>query len=59
MITITELIDKLSECRSKYGEGMIVIVDSNNDYFRNGFNIDLGNYNGILGWEYLLQINDI
>lgn len=58
-MTITELIDKLTEIQSKYsknGDGMIVFIDDNGNYYRDGFWFDLGNYNCEFGWEYLFKL---
>jgi len=57
-MTITELINKLTDWKLECGDGYIVVIDSENNYFRNGFIFDLGNYNCEMGWEYLLKVND-
>lgn len=59
MVTLTELINKLTEIQSKYsedGEGMVVFIDEDNIYYRDGFQFDLGNYNCEMGWEYLFKL---
>jgi hypothetical protein len=55
-MTITELIKKLSKIKSEYGEGFVVFIDDENNYYRNEISFDLGNYNCEIGWEYLLKL---
>ena len=56
MMTITELIEKLSKIKSEYGEGFVVFIDDEDNYYRNEISFDLGNYNCEIGWEYLLRL---
>ena len=45
-MTITELINKLTKIQSKYsedGEGMVVFIDEDDNYYRDGFYFELGN----------------
>lgn len=57
-MTITELIEELSEYKSKYGEGEIVVIDSYNLWWKGTqFTIELGDYN-YNDWEYLLRYDN-